>query len=296
MKRFKRLGVFLHDSPAEEIALAYAGRLATLADSESVFCIHVHDQGEETTWPELEPENFKARVLAMLPPEIAERTTVEVHEGSGVPEMLRSARDRELDLMIVGRRLPSHQMGIGSTFNRLARKAPCSVLVVPNRVHLHLGRFLVPIDFSEHSKMALETALAIARSNKKERPQVVAQNVYCVGYGYKKAGVGFHEAGQQLEQRVHKKFDRLIRKVNTDGVDFEFICTCSERTSAAIHDLASVMKMDMIVVGSRGVSTSPASLLGGTAERILCDSPLPVLLVKRKGETVHLLDALLGRK
>jgi nucleotide-binding universal stress UspA family protein len=52
--------------------------------------------------------------------------------------------------------------------------------------------------------------------------------------------------------------------------------------------------MDMIVVGSRGLSRSAAAILGSTAERVLTCSPLPVLIVKRKGETVHLLDALLG--
>ncbi len=37
-----------------------------------------------------------------------------------------------------------------------------------------------------------------------------------------------------------------------------------------------------------------AALLGSTAERILMASPIPVLIVKKKGETTHLLTALLG--
>jgi nucleotide-binding universal stress UspA family protein len=82
--------------------------------------------------------------------------------------------------------------------------------------------------------------------------------------------------------------------LDTSGVEFQAVCTCSEQTPEAVHDLAAVRKMDMIVVGSRGLSRSAAAILGSTAERVLTVSPLPVLIVKRKGETVHLLDALLA--
>ena len=76
--------------------------------------------------------------------------------------LLRVAHD-ELDVVVVGRRLPSEQVGIGAAFSKLARKCPCSVLVVPSHARVHLSRMLVPVDFSEHSKLALEQAIDVAR-------------------------------------------------------------------------------------------------------------------------------------
>ena len=293
MQNFRRIGVFLHDSPGDGEALAFAARVAELANSESVLCIHVRDSDEAEDSPPNAKE-FQAQILKQLPAAIASRTKVELHSGEGVPAILRGARDLELDLVVVGRRLPSEQLGIGSKFTRLARKCPCNVLVVPNHTRTHLGRMLVPIDFSQHAKMALERAIALARSSGEPHPEVVAHSIYSIGYGYKKTGTSLPKAAGELEEITQNKLKEFVGEVDTTGVAFDTICTCAESIESAVHDLAAVRKMDMIVVGSRGLSWPAAALLGSTAERILVTSPLPVLIVKEKGETTHLLNALLG--
>lgn len=297
MKRYRRIGVFLTGSPADDVALGFAGRFAQLAESEKVLCVFVHGGGPETSRLEtIDLEQLRQRVLDTLPEAVAGNTEVQVHEGNGVAEILRSARDLELDLVVNGRRLPAHQMSVGSAFTKLARKSPCSVLIVPNHWRPHLGRFHVPVDLSEHSRLALETALEIARASVAEggQPQVLVQTVYCVGYGYHKLGMDLDQAVAQQGEVTQKKLDEFLADVDTSGVQFETICTCSEDPAAAAHELASARKMDMIVVGSRGLSPAAAVILGGTAERILVHAPQPVLIVKRKGETIGLLNALLG--
>lgn len=168
------------------------------------------------------------------------------------------------------------------------------MLVVPNYVRPHLSRMLVPVDFSAHSKLALEQAIAIARASGGANPQVIALSVYSVGYGYRKMGVSLAEAGQQLESVTRAALTEFVADVDKAGVEFEALCTCAERVEAGVLDMAAVHKVDVIVVGSRGLSWPASMLLGSTAERILVTSPLPVLIVKQKGETVNLLNALLG--
>ena len=292
MQRFGRIGVFLHDSPAEDEALAYTARFAELANSESVLCIHIRESRESGT-ADPDEGQFQQEILKKLPPAIADRTKVEVHTGTGIAEILRSARDLELDLVVVGRRLPSEQLAIAGAFTKLARKCPCNVLIVPNHTRTHTSRMLVPVDFSDHSKLALEQAIAIARASGGS-PQVIAQAVYTVGYGYRKIGVSLHEAGRKLEAVTRAKLDEFVAQIDKSGVEFEAICTFSERVESSVHQLAAVRKMDMIVVGSRGLSWSAAALLGTTAEKILVTSPLPVMVAKVKGETTNLLNALLG--
>jgi len=297
MKRYQRIGVFLTGSPADEVALGYAGRFAILAESEKVLCVYVHGDGLEGAGPEtIDVEELRERVIGRLPEPVAKNTEVEVHAGSGVPEILRSARDLELDLIVNGRRLPAHQAAVGSAFTKLARKAPCSVLIVPNYCLPHFSRIHVPVDLSKHSKLALQIGLEIARAGAgtHETPQVLVHTVYSVGYGYRKLGMDFDRAIAEQGAVVQKKLDEFLADVDTSGVQFETICTCSEDPATAVHELASARKMDMIVVGSRGLSPTAAAILGGTAERILLGAPQPVLIVKRKGETTGLLDALLG--
>ena len=297
MKQYRRIGVFLTGSPADDEALALAGRFAAVAESEKVLCVYVHGGGPETAGAKsVNIEELRERVIGALPDDVAARAEVEVHEGSGIAEILRSARDLGLDLVVKGRRLPAHQAAVGSAFTKLARKSPCSVLIVPNYCRPHISRVLVPVDFSEHAKLALEAALEIARAGaaKDERPQVLAHTVYCAGYGYHRLGMDRDEAIAKQAEVTQRKLDEFLEGVDTSGVQFETICTCSEDTAASVHELAAARKMDLVVVGSRGLSATAAAILGGTAEQILQHAPLPVLIVKRKGETVGLLNALLG--
>ena len=297
MKQYRRIGVFLTGSPADDEALGFAGRFAAVAESEKVLCVYVHGGGPEVAGGgPINIEDLRESVLGALPDEVAARTEVEVHEGHGVAEILRSARDLELDLVVKGRRLPAHEVAVGSACTKLARKSPCSVLIVPNYCRPHVSRIHVPVDFSEHSKLALNAALEIARAGATggEQPQVLVQTVYHAGYGYHMLGMDRDQAIAKQAEVTQQSLDEFLADVDTSGVQFEAICTCSEDTAAAVHELAAARKMDMIVVGSRGLSPAAAAILGGNAERILLRAPQPVLIVKRKGETVGLLNALLG--
>ncbi len=297
MKQYRRIGVFLTGSPADDVALAFAGRFASLAESEQVLCVYVHGGGPEAAGPpSINIDELRKRVVDALPSDVANRVEVEVHEGRGVTEILRSARDSELDLVVKGRRLPAHQAAVGSAFAKLARKSPCNVLIVPNYCQPHVSRILVPVDLSEHSKLALEAALEIARAGATEdqQTQVIAQTVYCTSYGYHLLGMNRDEATAKQAEVAQEGLDEFMAGIDTSGVQFETICTCSEDTATSVHELATARKMDMIAVGSRGLSAAAAAILGGTAEQILQNAAQPVLIVKRKGETVGLLNALLG--
>jgi nucleotide-binding universal stress UspA family protein len=293
--QFEKIGLFLNDEPGDQEALAFTAMLARMVNPQLVVCIHVRGLEEPAHAPSPTQEEIHERVRKALPEDVALKTSVEVHEETGLTELLRSARDKELDLVIVGRRLPGDGRAAGSTFLRLARKAPCSVLVVPDRARLHLGRALVLVDESEHARLALETALAIVRVDPGERPEVIAQCVYTVDYGYRYAGLSFSEAVANLEKITRERLQPMIDAVDTTGVEFELVLTYSQHVSQAAYDLASARNMDFIVVGSRGAHTAPATLMGGVEERVLAGSPDPVLVVKKKGETVRFLDALLSR-
>ncbi len=294
MKRFRRIAVFLDGSESDSTALAYAGYVGTAADCESLHCVHVHFPSESHGRGE-EPKlaDFEADVLARLPEALRARVRCEIHAGGGIAEILRLARDAELDLVIVGRRLPSDQQAAGSAFVRLARKAPCSVLVVPPQTHPHMSRVMVPVDFSESSRMALRTGADIARSCGEPNAELLVCSVFQVGYGYLKSGLDYDGARKQLEQVTCDKLRQMLDEAECPDIKASVECMCSEQIATAIYELAASRKMDLIVIGSRGLTRSAAILLGSNAERILFHSPFPVLVVKRKGETVRLLDVLL---
>ncbi len=292
MKNLKKLGVYLNDEPGDKEALAFAGLLAKLGKPESIDCIHVRGIEDPVETPAPEPEVLRQQVLAAFSEDLARGVDVHVSDATGLQEMLRTARDHDLDMIVVGRRLPHDQLALGSAFYRLARKTPCDVLVAPVGAHPHLSRLLVLVDGSEHSKMALETALYIARLSG-DKSQVLVQSVYGVPYGHRYTGMTIEQAQRHREALQREKIDEFVANVDTRGVDFDVVCTCSLNTAAAAHDMASARNMDAIVIGSRGATLPAIALLGATAERVLLEAPVPVLVVKRKGETFRFLDAIL---
>lgn len=294
MERLRKLGIYLNDEPGDNEALAFAGLLARLTKPESIHCIHVRGIEESAGGPAPDPGAIRRRLLEALPADVAGGAEIHVSAATGLPEILRTARDRDLDLLVVGRRLPNDQLGVGTAFYRLARKTPCDVLVAPVGARAHLSRLLVLVDGSAHSRMALETALQLARAGG-GKPQVLVQSVYGVTYGYHYEGTSLEEARRHREALQREKIEAFLADVDTTGVEFEVVYTCSLNISATAYDLASARHMDAIVIGSRGATLPAIALLGGTTERVLLNAPIPVLLVKRKGETFRFLDAVLAQ-
>lgn len=292
MKNIQKLGVYLNDEPGDKEALAFAGLLVKLGKPKFIDCIHVRGIEDPVETPPPEPETLRQHVLECFSADSAKGVEVHVSEATGLQEMLRTARDHDLDMIVVGRRLPHDQLALGSTFYRLARKTPCDVLVVPAGARPHLSRLLVLVDGSEHSRMALETALHIARLAGKES-QVLVQSVYGVPYGYRYAGMSIEQAQRHRETLQREKIGKFLADIDTSGVTFDVVYTCSLNTAAAAHDMASARNMDAIVIGSRGATLPAVALLGATTERVLLEAPIPVLVVKRKGETFRFLDAVL---
>lgn len=293
MKQFQHIGVFLNDEPGDDEALAFADRFAQLAEASSVVCILVHGMEQELGLELPEQAPLEQRVLSQLSGPVAERTRVEVHSNKGVAEILRSAMDESLDLIVVGRRLPHTQQAAGSAFVRLVRKSPCSVLVVPERTRVHFARIQVLVDGSEHSRMALDTALRIARASKERSIQIIAHAVYEINFGYRYTGETFHEARTHREDVLREKMKPFLAGIDTDGVEFDVVYSCSHDLASAAYDLASARHLDMIVMGSRGRTKLAAALVGCMTEAVVRNASLPVFVVKKKGETMHFLEALL---
>lgn len=291
---FKKVGLFFTGSSADQAAIEYAAKIAELAGSQQILCI---SEAEDEQHAPVDAADLRGRMAAALPAALHANIEVRIFEDNGLAEMLRAARDEELDLIVRGRRLPSHQLGNQLACARLERKAPCSTLIVPTPARVHMTRLLVPVDFSEHSRLSLETAIELAKAAGAaagETPQVAVETTFAVHYGYHMTGTTLPEAAANIEAAARRDLDEFMAGIDTSGVQFDTVLMCSEQTSQSIHEVAVSRRMDMILVGSRGATPSAAAILGSTAEHILASSAIPTLVIKKKGETVGLLNALLS--
>jgi len=153
---------------------------------------------------------------------------------------------------------------------------------ITKAANLKIKNVLVPIDFSERSLEALETALSLT---KRTGAQLHLIHVYEPDYPLTTVmampivlpPVQVAQGVRRHLRDVAKKFGIELRPGNTHAVEgkpFEEICR-----------IASEQKIDLIVAATRGNTGVKHLLLGSTAERIVRYSPCPVLVVHPKAKS-----------
>ncbi|HET8563510.1 MAG TPA: universal stress protein, partial [Candidatus Binatia bacterium] len=92
------------------------------------------------------------------------RVEYEVHTGKPFVELIIARRAWQADLIVVGGPSEQHGHFLGSTGERVVRKAMVPVLVAKKTLNANAKRFLVPTDFSPGARKAAEEALVLAES------------------------------------------------------------------------------------------------------------------------------------
>ncbi len=211
------------------------------------------------------------------------------HEANSVKPLLRTIKAEGIDMVMVGSKDLKH--GGGTFTTRLARRAPCHVLTVPIGSSAYLKetnkikRLLVPLDFSDYSKQALERAILIA-SRVKEPIEIICQNVYTVPSGYHYSGKTRDEFAEIMKKYAMENFEDFIKGLDTKGVKLTPVYSddINEDETSYIRDLAKKENVDGIIIGSRG-STAAALLLGSIVEKLVRNEKnFPILVVRKKGD------------
>lgn len=285
-----RIGVFLKNTPIDEAVFAFAAHIAR-DPARQLFVAHVRNPRDPDATDPPTPAEFERIVKQRVPEASHASLRTAVLSGDPVVEILRATRDQDLDLMVLGRKLPSSQVGLGARITRIVRKSPCSVLVVPEFCQPHFDRILAAVDCSDHARDALAAAIKIAQTAPGQR-QVLAVNVRNVPTGYDFAGATFIEAAEHQRKQGLENLRHFIASTDADGVTIDPLVVLSSDPALAITHVAMAKKMDIVIIGSRGASGTTAALLGATSEQILLSCATPTLVVKRKGETLNLLEAL----
>jgi len=96
-----------------------------------------------------------------------------------------------------------------------------------------------------------------------------------------------------MKENAQEDFRKFVSKHNHPELKCEMILNEGKNPGVIILEFAREIDADMILLGSRGRTTSAAILLGSTAEKLIhANKYLPMLIFKKKGETMGFFDAL----
>jgi nucleotide-binding universal stress UspA family protein len=198
----------------------------------------------------------------------------EVRPGNPSREIDRFARERDVDLIVMGThgRSSFAQAVVGSVAAKVIRTAPCPVLTVrlPQR-GFGLANVLVGVDFEPASM----NAVAYGRA-------------FCRMYGAKLHVLHVMENyflrpivpdPQTLEFRAHEQLEELLTDDDRRALHATAIVDGSDLPADVLIDYAPQHAIDLIVLGTHGRRRIDRLLMGSVAERVVRLAPCPVLIV-----------------
>jgi nucleotide-binding universal stress UspA family protein len=212
--------------------------------------------------------------------------------ATGIPseEVITAARAEDSDLIVVGTRGKTglaHVL-LGSTAERVIRRAPCPVLTVrvepadteqeegaPSRP-VTLERILVPVDFSDCSLDALEYAIVVAQQAKASL--MLLHVLEPVSYGLDFT-LGHIKTREQVRESWTKRLEELASSHQHSHVPVEYQLR-GGLPADSILDSAQTLPCDLIVMGTHGRRGISHVISGSVAEAVLRKARCPVLTVR----------------
>lgn len=202
---------------------------------------------------------------------------------------LRWAKIKDVDLVIMGRK--ETLSGSGALSNGVAKKAPCSVMLLQEKRPIDLPKkIMIPTDFSDHNHLIYAFGERIADQ---VNAQLVPVHVYQVPHGYSKTGKTFDEFSEIMKEHGKNDFKKFVSKHNHPDLECTFVLNDGEDVGELLLKEAHKLDVDMFIMGSRGRTKSAAILLGSTAEKLItANNVLPMIIFKQKGENMGFFEAL----
>ncbi len=300
MYRFKNILVSLSLNGDESDLIKYVSHITHLAHSEKVTFVHVADRldipvkvKEKYPWL-MEPideaalERLKHSVEGSYDGYAQCQVNTEVIEGIELYEILKKAEAEDVDLIACARRSPDAVFAI-----HLARKAPCSLLIIPPKPTVDFRTVLVPVDFSKYSSYAVNVAAAFAKAQGLEKVDLL--HSYSLMPGSHRATVPESELLAMAEDHAQFLAKDFVEQQDLQGLEASADFVMSSAPAHATVSWAREIEADLIVAGCRGKDAITASLLGSNAEQLIRLSHVPLVAVKEKGTGRNLLQSILKR-
>ncbi len=150
---------------------------------------------------------------------------------------------------------------------------------------MDIRQVLCPVDFSDTSYKALHHAAAIARWYGAE---LHVLNAIMPMNPPLAVGASLPQTiGVESQEAAERSLRRMVDRVGiVRGESREVVCIGT--AAGAILDYAREQRIDLIVLGTHGLSGIERMLLGSVAERVLHHAPCPVLTIPRMAPDVDL--------
>ncbi|MFN4198674.1 MAG: universal stress protein, partial [Flavobacterium sp.] len=145
-----------------------------------------------------------------------------------------------------------------------------------------MKKILVPTDFSQHAEYALKVAAQIARKNNAE---VILLHLLELPHQAGDAMSTSHEIPEIMffKNAAMNRLEEMMDSDYLDGLEVAEVVQF-DMTFEGIMDISNKNQVDLIVMGSHGASGFKEMFIGSNAEKVVRNSTVPVLVIKKEIE------------
>ncbi|MCS6896703.1 MAG: universal stress protein [Nitrospira sp.] len=214
-----------------------------------------------------------------LRPRTAVRSLL-LHGSPALTIVQRAARE-QMDLIVLGTRGVSDIQGflLGSVARKVASLAGCAVLAVKRPIRA-VDRVLLAVDESKYSRRAAK----FLRSG--ILPDTATIIIFTAAVSPVTDLAARHLTEQQIKSLNESVFERateLVTKMREDFLKEGFTVATEvqfDHVTDTIIRIATFNQIDIVAVGSRGLSTQERLQLGSVSETVLKYAPCSVLIAR----------------
>lgn len=289
-KAFRKILVGIHPAGHSNDAVLQAASFARSLSAELDFVLAV--EIAPPLWPGFTREDLmamhapalaraKEKTLESLAP-VAKDAGLEIEEclrvypGHSAKVILQSAEELESDLILLGAQERRSAFRLGSTARAVLSRAQVPVWCQTSPVKA-VGRILVPIDFSEHSRRALEVAHELASVWGSSIRVLHCHSAPEFAYaGLGESGTGPIFDLEQERRGAEEELNKWAKEFEWQGITNSSHFSEQETTQGILD---GAKEADLIVMGTHGRTGLSRFLLGSMAYSTLLHAEVPVLTV-----------------
>lgn len=146
-----------------------------------------------------------------------------------------------------------------------------------------IRKILAPTDFSDHARHAFGYARTFAERWNAELHllNIIEPAVFPTEAGL--TPIGMMQLSEEMEASARKNIADLASSEALAGLNVK-TAIVQGRASSAIIDYAEAHDIDLVVIATHGRTGLEHLIFGSTAERVVRESPCPVLTVRPRSE------------
>ena len=212
-------------------------------------------------------------------------------EGGGLRDSLARLAEGIYDLVVV----PVGDTVGRSLAERLARKSPVGVLVLPPASVMPAERVIAAIDFSDLSPSVLDWASAFSTLHGDGARKVAA---HVLDLTIRTRATMIFDVGELKEEMrtgAARQLDEFVAERGEEGAEWEKLIVEGQLAGVELGSLVR-REGELLVIGGRGRNALSVALLGSHVAEVVRRAERPVLVVKRKNESLGFLRELIGWK